>query len=161
MFEIPFIGLAAFTVVTAIIAIEAREILYGAVALGLSFLGMAGLFIILEAPFVAMFQVIVYVGAIAVLILFTVMLVRREIWVQAKSGSERWVGIFGGIVLLLGAGYTAFEAGLTQTPTSEAMDFTLIGRQLLTDYAVALEVLALVLASALLGAITLAKKEKD
>jgi len=67
-----FIALSIITIGSAIVTLESREILYGGIALAISMLGIAGYFIILDAPFVAMFQIAVYVGAVAVLIIFTV-----------------------------------------------------------------------------------------
>ncbi len=60
-----FIAVAVLTVGTAIIALEARELIYGAISLAISMLGIAGFFLLLDAPFVAMFQIAVYVGAVA------------------------------------------------------------------------------------------------
>src|SRR5713101_6883954 len=70
-----FLVIAAATVIGAILAIEARDLVYGAAALGITFLGVAGLFILLDATYVAAFQIAVYIGAVVILILFTVMLV--------------------------------------------------------------------------------------
>ncbi|MGH9909726.1 MAG: NADH-quinone oxidoreductase subunit J family protein, partial [Nitrososphaerales archaeon] len=75
-----FIAVAVITVVSAIIALEFKEIIYGALALAVSLLGIAAFFVLLDANFVAMFQVAVYVGAIVVLVIFTIMLVRKEAW---------------------------------------------------------------------------------
>jgi NADH-quinone oxidoreductase subunit J len=76
--DIAFLALSGLVIVSAIFALEARELIYGAVGLAFSLIGVAGLFILLGAEYVAMFQVSVYVGAVVVLILFTIMLVRRE-----------------------------------------------------------------------------------
>ena len=73
--DIAFVVISALTVGGSIIALESKQVIYGAIALGFSFLGIAGLFVILDATFVAMFQIIVYVGAVSVLIVFTVMVV--------------------------------------------------------------------------------------
>ena len=73
-------------------ALEAREIIYGAIGLAFSFFGVAGLFFLLDAPFVAVFQITVYIGAVAVLILFTVMLVREGRWMRDSLGSAREAG---------------------------------------------------------------------
>ncbi len=86
------------TVGGAIVALEAEEIVYGAIGLAGSLFGVATLFFLLNAPYVAVFQMTVYVGAVAVLILFTVMLVRQEKWAkevapdlldQGSRGSQR------------------------------------------------------------------------
>src|SRR5437879_9591249 len=74
-----FLALSVLTIVSAIVALETRSLIYGSIALMLTLSGIAGFFLLLAAPFVAMFQLSVYVGSIAVLILFTVMLVRREL----------------------------------------------------------------------------------
>ena len=70
-----FLAFAAVTIGAAILAIEARDLVYGAAALGIAFLGVAGLFFLLDAAYVGWFQIAVYIGAVVVLILFTVMLV--------------------------------------------------------------------------------------
>src|SRR6184192_1136309 len=79
MTEPAFLVLAAVTVIGSIMALEARDLVYGAVALGVAFLGMAGLFILLDASYVAAFQIAVYIGAVVILILFTVMLVGPQL----------------------------------------------------------------------------------
>ena len=66
MADVAFIGLSILTIGSAIFALESREIIYGAIALATSMLGIAGFFILLGSPFVAMFQISVYVGAVAV-----------------------------------------------------------------------------------------------
>ena len=62
MTDILFLTISLLTIIFAILALESRELVYGAVALALSFLGVAGIFILLDALFVAIFQVLVYVG---------------------------------------------------------------------------------------------------
>src|SRR5947208_7718992 len=75
MTDLTFLALATVTVASAILALEARDLVYGAAALGITFLSMAGLFFLLDASYVGAFQIAVYIGAVVVLILFTVMLV--------------------------------------------------------------------------------------
>src|SRR5271156_5974504 len=95
-----FVGMAVVVVGGAISALESREIVYGAIGLAFSFFGVAGLFFLLEAPFVAVFQITVYIGAVAVLILFTVMLVREGRWMRDSLGSpQRLLGILTAAVL--------------------------------------------------------------
>ena len=98
--EITFFAMLVATIGGAITALEAREIVYGAIGLAFSFFGVAGIFFLLDAPFVAVFQITVYIGAVAVLILFTVMLVREGRWMRDSSGSlERVVGFFTALAL--------------------------------------------------------------
>src|SRR5213594_1694127 len=75
MTDLTFLALATLTIASAILALEARDLVYGAAALGITSLGVAGLFFLLDASYVAAFQIAVYIGAVVVLILFTVMLV--------------------------------------------------------------------------------------
>ena len=96
-----FIALSIITIGSAIVTLESREILYGGIALAISMLGIAGYFIILDAPFVAMFQIAVYVGAVAVLIIFTVMLVRSPNTVtKRETNKKKIVGMLISLVFL-------------------------------------------------------------
>jgi len=159
--DLVFIAVAAITIGAAILALESRELVYGAVALALSFLGVAGIFILLDAVFLAMMQVLVYVGSIAVLIIFVVMLVRREKWVSIPAGKERIMGIIASVSLLAFVGFVVLGSGLTETFTSTATppSFFEIGRQLVNEYGLSLQILGLVLALAVIGALTMAKVE--
>ncbi len=162
MVDAVFALLAVVTVVSAILALEAKEVVYGAVALALSFVGVAGFFALLDAVFLAMFQLTVYVGAIAVLILFTVMLVRRERWLKTKEGVYKSVGIVASLAVAVGLGYLVYSSSITHvTTTVEQAPFTLIGALILSEYWAALVALSLVLASAVVGAVVLAKLERD
>ena len=110
--DIAFVVISIFTVLTAIIALEAKELVYGAMALAASFLGVAGFFVLLDASFLAMLQILVFIGAIAVLLLFTVMLVRREKWTKLTAGIERPVGAIAAILLATGITLIGFLSGL-------------------------------------------------
>ena len=79
MADAAFLALTVITIGSAIAALEMRSLIYGSIALMGTLGGIAGFFFLLDAPFVALFQLAVYVGSIAVLILFTVMLVKREL----------------------------------------------------------------------------------
>ena len=89
MADAVFIGVAVLTIGSAILALESRELIYGAIALAISMLGIAGFFLLLDSPFVAMFQITVYVGAVAVLVIFAVMLVRTQELFVAKEDKGR------------------------------------------------------------------------
>jgi len=157
-----FLALAIFTVATAILALESRQIVYGAISLGLSFLGVAGLFLLLEAPFVALFQVIVYVGAVAVLIIFTVMLVGGDIKMRGPSFQQAAIGVVGGLSILMGVGFIALQTGLPEMfPSAPSnADYTGIGVELTGRFSVALQLLGLLLAASVIGALTMAKHDR-
>jgi len=164
MADAVFFGIAALTIGSAIVALESRELIYGAIALAISMMGIAGFFLILESTFVAMFQIVVYVGAVAVLVIFTVMLVRTQALFTTKEDRGRKAA---GIVLMLifmgGIGAIALVSGLNGTsfgdPSAPAIDFNTIGREMLIYYSPALVVLGLTLAGSVIAALSLARRE--
>ena len=156
-----FLALSVLTIGSAIVALEIRSLIYGSIGLMLTLSGIAGFFLLLDAPFVAMFQLSVYVGSIAVLILFTVMLVRRElIFNKIEDSRRRYAGIGLMIIMMLGIGTIIIGSGLKSMETDTAsVDYKQIGEDFLTYYSPALIVMALILASAVIGALALARRE--
>src|SRR5712691_5018661 len=157
-----FIAVAAVTVGGAVLALESTEMVYAAVALAGSLFGIAAFFFLLNAPYVAVFQITVYVGAVAVLIIFTVMLVRQERWMKEVTYSlGRVVGILtaAAIAASLTLAWSASHLGTVPVQPSQAT-FVQIGQLISTSFSPALEVLALVLSASVLAAITLAKVER-
>ncbi|MEO9364906.1 MAG: NADH-quinone oxidoreductase subunit J [Nitrososphaera sp.] len=157
-----FIAVSAITIASAIIALEFRELIYGAIALAITLLGIAMFFVLLDAAFVAMFQITVYVGAVVVLIIFTIMLVRRESWLKLDEGGRRRV--MGAVVALAVIGLVgALLAGssIARWQASEnAPTLIQIGEEMLTYYSPAFIALALTLAASVIGALVLAKVER-
>lgn len=159
-----FIAIAVLTVGTAIIALEVRELIYGAISLAISMLGIAGFFLLLDAPFVAVFQVAVYVGAVAVLIIFTVMLVRTQALFTTKEDKKRkGAGIALMLIIMSSLGALMLASGLSgefgQFNTSPAIDYTEIGELMLTYYAPVLIIMGLTLAGSVIAALALARRE--
>lgn len=164
--DIVFGVLAALTLIASIVALQARELIYGAIALAVSFMGIAGFFILLDAPYLAMLQIAVYVGAIVVLILFTIMLVRRgdseEQSMDRADGKEGMVGLWlAGLLAVSIAGVAALAGpGLASSLPMGDLPVSRIGQVLSADYPVPLVILALLISATLLGALVLAKVEK-
>lgn len=162
MADIAFYGFAAVTVLGAIMALEARDLVYGAVSLGVSFLGVASLFFLLDAAYIGVFQIAVYIGAVVILILFTVMLVG-----PAKGeGAVEWrrAALFVGILVAMMLGIAGALASPTAYPSDQACqlecDIAGFSQSLLVNYGVQLSILSLVFAAAVIGALTLAKSDK-
>ena len=146
--DVAFVVISALTIGSAVIALEARQVVYGAIALAFSFLGIAGLFIVLDATFVALFQIIVYIGAISVLILFTVMLVTREVEVDAKTEPVRPMGVVIAIAVAVVVGAFASLSDLATTYDNSSFNFSVvaaIGNTITSQYAIPFEALALIL----------------
>lgn len=77
MIDIVFLVISALTVLSSIMVVQSRKLVHSAVYLAGSLIGTAGFFILLKAEFIAWVQVLVYVGAVVTLILFTIMLTRK------------------------------------------------------------------------------------
>lgn len=163
--DLVFVLLATVTIIAAILALQAKELIYGAIALGLSFIGIAGFFVFLDAPYLAMLQIAIYVGAVVVLILFTIMLVRREeaeaIAEQAEGGQGA-IGLWLAGLLAVAISGVAALAGpyLPSAPPPGELPVASLGLVMEAEYPVPLVILALLISAALLGALVLAKVEK-
>ncbi|MDG7007587.1 MAG: NADH-quinone oxidoreductase subunit J [Nitrososphaerota archaeon] len=164
MADVVFLAMMVLTVGSAIVALEAEEIIYGAIGLAGSLFGVATLFFLLDAPYVAVFQIAVYIGAVAVLILFTVMLVRQEKWakeVPAKS-LTMLAGALTGLAVFVALTFAVLATNLSQfTKVVNTATFVDIGDLISTGDSPILLVLALVLAASVVGALTLSKVERE
>jgi NADH-quinone oxidoreductase subunit J len=162
MVDAAFIGLSVLTVGSALFALESREIIYGAISLAISMLGIAGFFILLDSPFVAMFQITVYVGAVAVLVIFIVMLVRTQSLFTAKEDRGRQIaGFIFSLLMMVGIGVILFSSEFSKAEFSPLMENIVnkIGNEMLTYYSLPFILLGLTLAGSIIGALSLARKE--
>jgi len=160
MAEAAFLALTVITIGSAIAALEMRSLIYGSIALMGSLGGIAGFFLLLDAPFVALFQLAVYVGSIAVLILFTVMLVKRElIFKKIEDKRRKFAGIGLMLILMVSLGAIFIDSGIKTITTDEPpVDFRDIGADFVIYYWPALILMGLILASTVTGALVLARR---
>jgi NADH:ubiquinone oxidoreductase subunit 6 (subunit J) len=160
MADIAFLALAVITIGSAIAALEMRSLIYGSIALMGSLGGIAGFFLLLDAPFVALFQLAVYVGSIAVLILFTVMLVKRElIFKKIEDKRRKFAGIGLMLLIMVSLGAVFIDSGIKTITTDEPpVDFRDIGADFVTYYWPALILMGFILASTVTGALVLARR---
>lgn len=157
-----FFFMAAFTVGAALLVVLARNIVHCAIALVFSFFGVAALFVLLDAEFLAAAQVLLYVGGITILLLFAIMLTSRISARGIKVMNEQ-VGISAVVVLaIIGLMVFASLKGFPAVvPPLVMPDNTAsIGRLLLTTYVLPFEVVSLLLLAAMVGAIILARRER-
>lgn len=163
LYDIIFYIFAIITLGSALIVVSSRNIIYSAFSLLFTFFGVAGIYVLLNADFIAVVQLIVYVGGILILIIFGVMLTNKITDVQIKSESIQIVpatiavGIFAGILtaaLVKTDWYTTSPATYDQTIFE-------IGRQLLTTYVLPFELAGILLLIALIGSVMIARRERS
>ncbi len=162
---------AAITVGGSLLVVAQRNPIYSVVSIVAAFCGLSGLYVLLEAPFVAVVQIIIYAGAILVLFLFTVMLLNatREDgaeWDRShpyyRPGPTRVGGVLA--VVLLGqlawaiSRMTGLSAGVGEAAPA-ASSVRLLGRVLFTDYMFAFEVTSILIIAGMVGAVVLAGKK--
>lgn len=159
---------AAITLISAFMVITARNPVHSVLFLILAFFNAAGLFILLGAEFVAMILVIVYVGAVAVLFLFVVMMLDIG-FAELRKGAMQYIPlglIIGGVLLTeLAMVYGAWQfAPAVQnnlaSPVSDVNNTEAIGMLLYTNYVYAFQIAGLILLVAMIGAIVLTHRQR-
>ncbi len=161
---------AAVTVASAVMVISARNPVLSVLFLILAFVNAAGLFLLMGAEFLAMILVVVYVGAVAVLFLFVVMMLDVD-FAELRQGFLQYlpVGMLVGVIflveLLLVVGAWAIDPGLIAKPVAAiapALTNTeALGRVLYTQYIYYFQAAGLVLLVAMIGAIVLTLRHKE
>ena len=159
--EAIFYFVAALTVLGALGVVLARNVVHSALFLILALLSVAGVFILLSAEFLAIVQVLIYGGAVTILILFAMMLTRVRDQPQALDGPQRPFA-----ALAAGAffGLSTLAVVSTDWPVEDdekihVVPFGELGKALFQNWAAPFEIASLVLLVALIGAIVLARSE--
>jgi NADH-quinone oxidoreductase subunit J len=162
-----FYVLAAVAVVASAFVIGQRSPVYSVMLLIASFGALAGLYVLLDAPFVAVIQIIIYAGAILVLFLFVVMLLNAPTEapvLQRLARGPRRFGAVLGAALLAELGWAIWHAAMGRevvaaNGSAQAVESVRhIGQVLYTDYAFAFEVTSILIIVAMVGAVVLAKR---
>jgi NAD(P)H-quinone oxidoreductase subunit 6 len=159
--DVLFYLLAALTVAGAAGVALSRNILYSSIGLLMALLGAGSLYVFLSADFVAVTQLLIYIGGVLVLILFAVMLTNRITEVNVSNTS---FGLFGGFLLFVSAAPVLLAVATltpwnTRTPDALAPTTQAIGNGFLTTWLLPFEVASLVLLATLVGAVVIARKE--
>jgi len=158
---------AAVLVASALAVVLARNPVHSVLFLILAFVNAAGLFVLLGAEFLAMMLIVVYVGAVAVLFLFVVMMLDVD-FAQLKQGFVQYLPIGGLIALCVGfelwyvtAGWSrAASASLPAAPAGTISNTRALGRVIYTQYAYFFEAAGFILLTAMIGAIVLTLQHK-
>jgi NADH-quinone oxidoreductase subunit J len=163
VYDLIFYLFGAITFLSALMVVTARNIVHSAFYLLFTFFGVAGLYVLLGADFLAIVQLMVYVGGILILLIFGVMLTNRITNVDIRTGTVHIIPAIIGVGVLWGA-VTAImlktewivNPAVAMEPTTKN-----IGRLLITDYVLIFELLGILLLIALIGAATIARRDKE
>ena len=165
--QIIFLIVAAFTLGSALMVVTTRNLVHAALWLVSTLFGVAVIYALLNANFIAVVQVVIYIGAIAILFIFAVMLTRRDMRDSGPQlNSNWWLGaivaalVFTGLVFLL-QGWSGFTRTATDLP-SGFDPIGLLGEALVSPeaYVLPFEVASVLLLAALVGAVYVAFNKK-
>lgn len=175
-----FYIIAFVLIITALGIVFLPRIVYSAVSMIIAFLSAAGIFVLLNADFVAVSQVIIYAVGITIVMIFAIMLTRtgedKKLWLAVKPRSLFAIAAAGLLFLLIvlsvtkGLTVLSSEAGIfaVKQPSGEVIQqlktegtAPTIGKALLTDYVLPFEILSILLLAAILGAVVIAGKGGD
>jgi len=145
------------------IIVLSNNIVHAAYALALTLVGVAGMYVLMNAELLAVVQILIYAGGVVILLAFGVMLTNRLRGEKVVTDSgNKWIGAIISIVIFLGFAYliqsTDFGAGEIRTPSDQIQQ---IGIAFLTKHLLAFELIAFILLVALVGAAYLAKMSSD
>lgn len=155
-----FAVLGVIGVGAAIRLVTAKNVVHAALYLVVSLLVVGGVYLLLGAEFIAWVQILIYVGAIVVLLLFGLMLTRAPIGREALDNQQRGlaaivaIGVLVGLIFLVQDAFGGAEIELRPTRIGEA------GLSLFTDFVLPFEVVSFVLLAALIGAVALSRREE-
>ena len=159
-YEWMFAGIAAVAGVSGALVVVSRNVVHAALFLVATLGSVAALFLVLGAEFVGWTQILIYVGAIVVLLLFGIMLTRAPMGSMALDNPNRGIafivaaGTFGGLTWLI---WDAF--GNERIPLKQVVRTQDIGRSLFDKFVLPFEAISVLLLAALVGAIVLARKD--
>ena len=169
-----FYAFAAVTVIGSLLVVSQKNPVYSVLSLIGAFFGLAGLYVGLEAPFVAVVQIIIYAGAIMVLFLFTVMLlnVPREDAAEWDRSHPLYrpmavrIGAVMAVLLALELGWALSRATDLGTAVNAEVNESIssvskLGEVLFTRYMFAFEVTSILIIAAMVGAVVLARKREE
>jgi NADH-quinone oxidoreductase subunit J len=163
-----FFSLSSLSIISAIIMITRRNPISSALYLILNFFTISGLFLLLKAQFIAIIQVLVYMGAIMVLFLFVIMLLnlQDEKKLTEKYSYKKITAVLLSILLFCLLGITIFFgfAGKFKGVSDKAEQYgtaEFLGTELFTNYSFPFELASFLLLAAIVGAVVLAKKKFD
>lgn len=158
-----FYFISALTVAGALAAVLLKNTIHCALGLTVAFAGLALLFLSLDAQFVGFVQILVYIGAVVILVVFAIMLTRGAETTRDAVRSQTWLAglvIAAAVFALLAWAVLASTPGLPSQTAAPAATVHDIGNALMTRYVLPLEIVAVLLTAATIGAVIVAMHEK-
>jgi NADH-quinone oxidoreductase subunit J len=164
MENIFFTIVALVAILCSILVITSKNPINSALSLVMTFFCLATFYVMLDAPFMAAVQVIVYAGAIMVLIIFVIMLLNIRSEAGKRTSHAAVIGSIIGFFVLFETCYFLFRSTVTERPLDPSLinkvgHTELIGRALYGDFLLPFEITSLLLLVAIIGAVILAKKK--
>jgi len=159
-----FYLISACAVGGALAAVLLKNLVHAALALTVAFLGLALLFLRLDAQFAGFAQILVYVGAVAILVVFAILLTKGSEVPKDGVFSKSWLAglaIAAGVFAVLGWAVLQAAPALPNQAAVPAVTVNDIGNALMSRYVLPLEIIAVLLTAALLGAVIVAMHEKE
>jgi len=161
-----FLFALATTLAGAVLAVVTHRIIHSVCGLAICCIGLAGLYYFLHSPFLALMEILIYVGAVCVTIVFAIMLAEpEEIFEEKKTGSDfGWTAL--ALLVCGGIFFGLWRLGIQNdwaAPVARTNDGSIksIGVALLTTYSVPFEMISLALFVAILGALAIARAGRD
>ncbi len=163
LYDIIFYLFAVITIASAFVVVTTRNVIYSGFTLLFTFFGVAGIYVLLGADFLAIVQIMVYVGGILILILFGVMLTNKITDVDIRTGTIHLLPAAIGVGILFGAltsvmVWTDWKTEPVEIPITTTYA---IGKELLTNYVLIFELLGILLLVVLIGAASIARRDKE
>tara|TARA_Y100000817_G_scaffold7214_1_gene5992 strand:+ start:1389 stop:1877 length:489 start_codon:yes stop_codon:yes gene_type:complete len=161
MADFVFWIVVGLTIGSAMLVVLSKKLVYSAYALLFTLFGVTGLYVFLWADFLAVVQVVVYIGGILVLIIFGIMLTNKITSVNISNTSvQKSIGSVILLIFITGLGFMVANTPWNVVANSEPTQTTeAIGRLLMIDYLLPFEAASLLLLGALIGATTLSRKD--
>ena len=163
--NIMFLILAMLTIGGAIFMINLTRVVHMVVSLAVTFLSLAGLYVLLNAEFVAFVQVLIYAGAISILMIFGIMMTKHQNEEEAPRRPWHNGLLLVGALMLFGFIFYAVQTAdfpTGQVLNDEGQDNTMeIGKMLFNIHVIPFELMSVLLTVALIGAIVVAKREEE
>jgi NADH-quinone oxidoreductase subunit J len=158
--DLVFLVVALITAAAAIMTVTSHNLVHAALYLAVTLAGIAGVFLVLSADFLALVQLVVYVGAVAVLFLFGLMLTRAPIGREALDSQHRGLALGVSVTLFVLLSTLIIGAfGDVRVDTVAGPRTPELGLALFRDWVLPFEVLSMLLLAALVGAIVLSRRE--